>query len=403
MAPGYLTEKETLAALKNLHRDSWLLKYIQHGFVNTSCPIAYHVGTGLAILSTTCPKDYGFLYAGGDLYANMYCLLLGRSGEDQKTASLKIGSKILRTVDPTYTSIYPGSREGLLDSLAAQPKQLMIVDELGDILSSAARGHLETIKPALTALWDCSPMSRVKAGNNVIRVDEPRLSIAAACSLPYLETYTLTQDWHGGFMGRWFVLYGFRQRTISMPRYDDTRKAALQAGLTTMLSQSAATICTAMTPAAEKLWDTWFNELNERDLPAAVISIKSRGPTMALKVALLIAWDYGKPREDINWKMDIDVLQPAIDITELHIKSLIHLSYEIAETSDARMRRTILKSIETYCTRHQMPMGLDKLLGETKINIRDIQKYVDTLIAERKIKKMIVETGVFYDLLDYQY
>lgn len=397
---GHVDDDEAIKALTHLPSHSWLKKYVAHGWANTTCPVPYHIGAGLSLISVTCPKEYGFLYAGSDLYANIYCLLLGRSGEDQKTASLRIGNRIMRTVDPTYSSVYPGSREGLLDSLAAEPKQLMIIDELGDILSSAAKGHLEPVKAALTALWDCSPMSRVKAGNNVIKVQDPRLSIAAACSLPYLETYTLAQDWHGGFMGRWFVMFGRRKRTVALPKFDGTRIPQLQTGLTSMLSQTQATMVTSMTPAAEQLWNTWFHNVDQRRLPDTVISIRSRGPTMALKVALLLGWDYGGAREDINWKIDTNVLIPAIAITELHIKSLIHLSYEIAETNDARFRRLILKQIMKYSHEMLAPMPFKELLSNVKMNLRDVNKYLDTLVAEGKIQKSIQSNQIYYDLID---
>ena len=46
--------------------------------------------------------------------------------------------------------------------------------------------------------------------------------MAAACSIPYLEKHTLAEDWTGGFMGRWMVLYGRRERVDPDPSGDMT-------------------------------------------------------------------------------------------------------------------------------------------------------------------------------------
>ena len=86
-----LTEAETLKAIPP---SGFVHDYVVHALKQTTSPLAYHLGTGLSILSCTCPLDYGMNYA-GKLRANLFVLLVGRSGEDQKSSALGIGRDLL--------------------------------------------------------------------------------------------------------------------------------------------------------------------------------------------------------------------------------------------------------------------------------------------------------------------
>lgn len=179
-------------------------------------------------------------------------------------------------------------------------------------------------------------------------------------------------------------MYGERKRVVPLPKRDDTRIATLQSGLASMLSQSVPGVCTGMTAQAEEYWTQWFNELNVRKLPTAVISIRSRGPTMALKIALLLGWDFGPARHETAWKIDLAVLEPAIRIAELHIKSLIDLSGEIAESPEARTRRRVLKTVQEAGM-----ISLGELLGTLKTGKqRPLLEILEGLIIEGKVRKV---------------
>ena len=51
--------------------------------------------------------------------------------------------------------------------------------------------------PVIVSVWDGKNISRRKAGDVIIRAEQPRLTMIAACSLPYLEQYTTAHDWNG--------------------------------------------------------------------------------------------------------------------------------------------------------------------------------------------------------------
>lgn len=385
-----VTEAEAVAAVPP---QGWLRKYVIHAMSQTTAPLVYHLGVGVTILGTTCPIAYGMEYA-GPLRANNFCLLVGRSGEDQKSTALAVGKKILDEAASPLIGDFPGSPEGLIDSLSRRPSQFIPISEFGKFLSSAQRGYFEPTKTLLAELWDSLATQRTKANNKVIRVDNPRLSIGAACSIPYLEKHTLAEDWTGGFMGRWTVLYGKRERNDPDPTGDNTHFQSLVDELRTRATTTTAGWCKGMTPAAKTMWVNWYNDITNRHLPDNIVGIRSRAPSMARKIALVYGWDYGPAIQGQDWYMDVDVLEPAIKLAELHVKSLVHLSEVIAEHPDARLRRSVMLAIMQY----KGVATLGEILGVLKMRKRPIIEMLDALMEEGRVTRQKTTHGIVYTL-----
>lgn len=217
-----ITEQEAVWATPP---SGWVRDYMAFAIKQTTAPAGYHLANALALLSVTTPTSYGTSYA-GDLYGNIYVLLVGRSGDDQKSSALGIGKKILYAMQDQLgvpvIGKQPGSTEGLVDSLVVQPRQIIYYSEFGAFLSKAQKkgSYFEPMKAYYTDLWDCQPIDRLKANNVVISQPNPRLSLAAGVSLPFLEQHTEAHDWTGGFMGRWAVIYSRRERVNPYPKND---------------------------------------------------------------------------------------------------------------------------------------------------------------------------------------
>lgn len=379
-----VTEQEAAAAAPP---DGWLRRYMIHGYKQTTAPLVYHLGVGLAVLGCACPLNYGMHYA-GTLRVNNFCLLVGRSGEDRKSSALNVGRKILDQAAPSLVGDFPGSPEGLIDSLSEQPSQLIPISEFGKFLSSAQRGYFEPTKTLLADLWDSDPIQRRKAAQkgavSVVRVDNPRLSIAAACSIPYLEKHTLSEDWTGGFMGRWLVLYGRRERTNPDPVGDKSDEPWLVEELRRRASITTAGWCQGLDTQAKLLWSTWYHDVSGRQLPSNIVGIRARAPTMARKIALLYGWDYGPAQAGQPWWMTPDILEPALAFTELHIKSLVHLAEVIAEHPDARLRRSVLQAIND----RGGLATLGEILSVLKMRKRPVVETLEGLIEEGCVSKI---------------
>ena len=367
--------------------------YVVHAVKQTTSPLAYHLGTGLSILACTCPLDYGMNYA-GKLRANMFVLLVGRSGEDQKSTALGIGRDLLMEAAAPLVGDFPGSPEGLIDSLARSPSQMIPISEMGRFLASAQKGYYEPIKALMADLWDSAPVQRAKANGKSVKIDNPRLSVVAACSLPYLEKYTLAEDWTGGFMGRWGVMYGQRIRVEADPAGDDSDFARLADDLRARARIPTAGYCTGLTPSAKKMWKDWFDEVSARRLPDTIVGIRARAPTMARKAALIYAWDWGKPFSGQGWMMDDVELYYGIKFAELHIKSIIGVSEMIADHPDARARRSVIEAIAALggaCT-------LGQLIARLKWKRKPLVETLDSLMEEKRVLRDTGMDGFTYAL-----
>lgn len=385
-----VTDEEAAAVVP---ANSWIRRYVIHAVKQTSAPLVYHLGVGVTLLGTTCPLAYGMSYA-GTLRANNFCLLVGRSGEDQKSSALAVGKELLDDAAAPLIGDFPGSPEGLLDSLQRRPSQFIPISEFGKFLSSAQRGYFEPIKTLLADVWDAHSTQRTKANNKIIRVDNPRLSIGAACSIPYLERHTLAEDWTGGFMGRWLVLYGKRQRTDPDPVGDKSDFGWLSEELKMRATTPTAGWCTGLDDQAKILWNDWFRDVTDRHLPDNIIGIRARAPAMARKIALVYGWDFGPALAGHPWQMGVDVLEPAIRLTELHIKSLVHLSDVIAEHPDARLRRDIIQALQNL----RGVATLGEIIGILKLKKRPLMEMLDSLMEEGRVTRKQTSEGVVFVL-----
>lgn len=369
--------------------------FYHHGYRQTTAPAIYHLGVALTVLSATCPADYGMHFA-GELRPNLFTLLIGRSGEDQKSTAVNIGRDLLFHACAERVGDFPGSAEGLLDSLSRVPTQMIPISEFGKLLASAQRGYFEPIKTLLTDLWDAQATQRAKANNKIVRIDNPRLSVTGGCSIPYLEKHTLAEDWTGGFMGRWLVLYGYRERLDPDPVGDPTLRKPLIDWLARRIDMKAGW-CLGLDDEARVLWTDWFTDVMNRNLPSTIVGIRARAPTIARKIALLYGWDYGPASEGKQWLMSTRELDPAIRFVELHIKSLVSLSKVLAEHADARVRRTVIDTLRDsggFAT-------LGEILLRTKMRKRPIAETLDALCEEGTVAREQTAEGTIFRLTSY--
>ena len=115
---------------------------------------------------------------------------------------------------------------------------------------------------------------------------------------------------------------------------------------------------------------------------------------MARKIALVLGWDYGAAQAGQPWKMGLDLLEPAIAITELHIRSLVDLSDVIAEHADARMRRSVIEAIDSKGG----TATFGEILGRLKMRKRPVQESLEALLEEGRVKRLNTSLGFAYEL-----
>ena len=383
-----LTEREVLAQIPDR---GFLATYVQHGMLQTTAPAAYHVAVGLSVLSATCPHTYQSPFAGGTA-CNLYVLLAGRSGLERKSTALRLGKDLLFNACPEKIGDMPGSAEGLIDSIAQRPHQVISFSEFGKFLATAQRGYFEPVKTALTDLWDSQPVQRTLAGNRVIRVDNPRLSCIAACAIPYLEKHTLAEDWTGGFMGRWALMFAQEERQNSFPVSDNRYKDALIARLMELngIGENHGQ-CTNLTDGARKFWDDWYyTRVSTRGDDTNVAGLRSRMPAIAQKAAMLYAWDLGYGSQSQDWLLNEECVRLGCQFANMHLKSSKSLFARIAASPDARLRRAVLGVLEAM---DHNKFSLGQMLTATQMNKRTLLSVLDGLSEEGLISRCSTMNG----------
>jgi len=111
-----VTEAEAVAAVP---KQGWVRRFVGHAINQTTAPLVYHLGVGVTVLGTSCPLAYGMRYA-GPLRPNNFCLLVGRSGEDQKSSALSVGTRLMDSAAAPLIGDFPGSPGGTINGSLAK-------------------------------------------------------------------------------------------------------------------------------------------------------------------------------------------------------------------------------------------------------------------------------------------
>jgi Protein of unknown function (DUF3987) len=397
-----------------LPSSGWLHDYVQWARGCIDAHVLYHVGVGLALLSQAVPRElYGPF--GTKIRANLYVLLVGESGESRKTISIEMGrDEVLRAsgiVKPGANET-PGSHEILIDNLIAHPQQLICYSEFGHFLSSSEKGYLQPVRSAFTQVYDNGPLSRPtitgkKAKGGPSQVDDPRLSLLCGCSQPYLERHTDPSDWAGGFMSRFLMFSTVRERLTKKFISNEAGAKALaerlaimhaagQNGQGQVLSLEQSMVgpgygpCTGFDPEADKLWDQWRDVVDAR-IKTAPLELRgscSRAITAAMKIALILGYDYGPARQGQPWAIPVSCLGPAIQFANFHLRSIEEVGSYLALSQDMRQRRVVLDIIREG---KGVPVPLYKIVTESKLLKRRVKELIDSLETERLVSQGVAE------------
>lgn len=356
----HITEAETAAAIPPW-TNSFVYQYCSWAQGVSDAPLAYHLAAAYAMLAATAPTNLQeTTLAGGPYYANFYAMCVGRSGQDRKSSAVRKAKAFLSVAAPARLIVDPGSSEALIEGLCEKPEhddedkshgiRLWVMEEMGSFFAATqGTSYLQKMKTALTEVFDCTAIQRSFAKGKRIACEEPRLSIIGAVTPAYLARHTEFADWEGGFCSRFFTIYAHRSREI----YEQTAQAGHDRWLTLWLGKATgikyAGLCMGLDPEALQLWRTWNKGLGERNEGSTGYTMAgqiARTPLMAVKMALLLGWDYGGARAGEPWQITVPLLQIAIAGAELHYKSVQTVSRLVsAPSKDVRDRQAVLGAL----------------------------------------------------------
>lgn len=381
-----ITENEVIAALPPRSANSFLSTYVvDYARQCTDAHLAFHVIGGLNALAQTCPIDLSFPF-GMPMFSNIYGLCVGRSSDARKSAAISVARDIIDAAIPGAVGEVPGSKENLVDSLKKNPRQLILYPEFGSFLAATEKGYLTPLKTAYTEAWDGSPLGRGLVKKQDTEAKFPRLSLLAGSTLEYLERHTELADWTGGFMARFIVMYADRDRLWPVPPGDRPKRAEMIAWLQNIATYShfgvARGQCLGFSSDAMVMWETWYRAVvatsHSTEETAGLVA---RSHAHALRIALLLAWDFGQARSGHDWYITSNELKYAIGITQLHLRSVRRVGENLSGSKDMRDRRTVLRAI------HDTPTPLGGIVKNSRLLLRRTREIIETLLEEGLIER----------------
>lgn len=278
----------------------WVGDYARTMHPTTEAPIAFHVGVGLTMAGALIGRHVYAQYGTDPLYANLYTLLVGRSGRTRKDTAIKRATRVLFDSAPSGTKILShgigiatdvGSSTKLIDLLAKHPNTLLYLTEFTRLMGNARRQSTETIIPTLMEAFDTPTIMQNNSMANTIEALYPYLSIIAATQPDILADTMSGADMNSGFANRWFFVCGNRGEANPMPPVLD--RAVVGKLLHELwASKHSYELGTALrlSPDAETDWRAWYIADFNRESPSAEEdAMRARHAVLIQKIALIYA------------------------------------------------------------------------------------------------------------------
>lgn len=374
---------ELLAASISLGSFGSLLKYIDDNLPASSPHIS--IPAALSILSTL---KSGRLYLHRPTHPSLFTCVIAESGTG-KTDSHKLVKKILESAGLLKKIVQgvPGTDSGLQKSLNANPRQLVIWDELGMALSALAKSqnnHMANVLSMMMELYSAAGtkfIGKQYATIDRIDVDKPFLNVlGASTSIRFFGA--LNEDWvHDGYLSRWLIFFQDapsidRNPEFSEPpsevleyleKLDDWIPATSGGNLRIAMGQESLTL--RFTPEAKAMHDRSFREFKnfQRKAKNPISQIFwSRAYENYCKVLLTIAEFDTATIDHVLW---------ASDLVETCILQVIKRCQEKLRPADREgVKDKLLNAIDGEwvakrdLTRKTYRLNLSKLERESLIN-----------------------------------
>jgi hypothetical protein len=276
-------------------RLGWIDDYADLMTRLTGSPREFNRLCGLVTAAAAIQRRAVLRMAFADIYPNVYGTLIAKSSVYHKSSALSKPRALLKRAMLDHLLLSElATSEGLLKELAVQSSGLIVRDEIGTLFASHNQKYLQTLKPDLTALFDCAPYSR-RLSNDHIRVDSPYLSILGATTpARFYEGITFT-DWADGFLARWlFVLPegepNFDAMTGLYTQDQDAEIGRLAVTLVNIDRQRDTDFI--LKGNAHKLWDAWQRDAAKQAYfygDDVVAAVTTRYAAYGLKFAIILA------------------------------------------------------------------------------------------------------------------
>lgn len=285
----YTNEADVLARVAD---KGFLRSYVDYCADTTDAPHIFHLGVGVGILGAALGNNVRIpSWARQEIYPNIWLVLIAPSGFMRKSASLRLGKRLLSQSVPKALLPDDWTPEKLASILQDNPAGLLTISEFTRILAMLERDYNLGSKEMLTELYD-SPaqwvVERQKARKRII--ENAAVSLLGATTLDWLEDRVKSKDLRGGFLARFLFLPARKRgpRVRTQPSVSNIIRLSLSDHLKTVAELEGQ----ADYSPVWKSFDNWLYNYEvmaeSGGMPPELAGMYSRTGTTTLKLALIM-------------------------------------------------------------------------------------------------------------------
>lgn len=270
-----------------LPKSGLIREHHDYGIQCTDAPPIYHVAAMLTSIASVCADTARLVVDNHPYPLHVWSMLVGRSTSDRKTTASRMAiSRIENITQERVRRIY-GSPEGILQSLVVHPCITLYVPEGGAFFAQREASYWKHARDIFMDLYDYTTVFERRLVKETLKVNNPRISILAACAYPLLERYTRDTDWLGGFLARFLLIAGEPLPFKRRPSSDPNIEAGIERQITNIFQKDWGNM--AMTTGARRVLDDFAAEIH-RDgnmFPVGIGPSLNRLPETAHRLAAL--------------------------------------------------------------------------------------------------------------------
>lgn len=262
-----------------------LREHYEYGVWATDAPPIYHVASMVTAMASVCADSARLVIDHHPFPLHVWSMLVGNSTSDRKTTSTRLAiSRVERAIASRVQRIY-GSPEGIMQSLVTNPCIVLYVPEGGAFFAQREAGYWKHARDIFMDLYDYTEVFERRLVKDTFRVEDPRISILAACAFPLLQRYTRDTDWLGGFLARFLMIGGEPQPYKDRVRSDPKIEARIEGLITNVFDHDWGTM--GCTTAARRTLDDFGREIHDGidSFAAGLAPSLNRLPEMANRLA----------------------------------------------------------------------------------------------------------------------
>lgn len=176
-------------------------------------PFEYGEAAALMTLSTVALGRRALDYGQDGIRPNLFLMLAGDSSVARKSTCVKFAKSLIQEVDDQRIGPRDYTVEGLLRWMQdkdpvtkkGRNKVTLFAEEFGGDLARM-EAYAGTMAADFCALYDGESFTKVRAKSGTITIQDPRVSLFAACAYPMMQRHLKPRDWFTGYLMRFLFV-----------------------------------------------------------------------------------------------------------------------------------------------------------------------------------------------------